>query len=83
MGRLLEENTEKRKGATMNQSERSEKANQRIDLLPIQIKRDEAALLLNLLSDNARLWNAGLRKRLDNFVTPTEAYLARVMLSGR
>ena len=53
------------------------------EMLPIRIRRDEGAYLLNVLSDNARPWNARLRKELVNFVTQTQAYNAQRELQGR
>lgn len=41
---------------------------------------DEAAHLLNLVSDNARAWNATLREGLTRVVPPTDAYNARLEL---
>jgi hypothetical protein len=51
--------------------------------LPINILRDEAAYLLNVLVDNARPWNGRLRKELQNFVTGTDAHNAKMILQGR
>jgi hypothetical protein len=43
----------------------------------------ESAYLYNLLCDNARDWNAYLRKQLSQQVGQTEAFNARVEMSGR
>jgi len=40
----------------------------------------ESALLLNLLSDNARAWNAPLRAQLRAVVSDTEAFNAGVAI---
>ena len=60
-----------------------EERNRPPELLPVQIKRDEAAFLYNVLCDNARPWNADLRKRIKLFVTDSDAFNAKCILQGR
>lgn len=52
-------------------------------LLPLQIRRVDAPYLMNLLSDNAKPWNAYLRAKLAIFVTDTQAHNAQMKLQGR
>lgn len=47
----------------------------------LRMTHKEAAYLLNLLVDNARQWNAGLRQQLSAQVTDTEAFNARVEMT--
>lgn len=49
----------------------------------LYVTRNEAAYLLNLLSDNAREWNKGLRGQLAQTVTETDAYNAKLRLQGK
>ena len=53
------------------------------EMLPIRIRRDEGAYLLNVLSDNAKPWNARLRRELSNLVSDIQAYNAQRELQGR
>ena len=68
------------RGVEMNQNEINNKAP---ELLPIQIRRCDAPFLLNLLSDNAKPWNAELRRCLALFVTNTQAFNAQRELQDR
>lgn len=45
------------------------------------LTRKEAALLYNVLCDNAREWNTNLIKQLRAQVSDTDAYNARVYLT--
>lgn len=47
----------------------------------LEMSPQQSALLLNLLSDNARAWNAPLRVQLHQQVSGTETYNAKLALS--
>lgn len=60
-----------------------EQRNSPPEMIATRIKRDEVAYLLNVLSDNAKPWNARLRKDLSQFTSATELYNAQRNLQGR
>lgn len=51
--------------------------------ISLMLDRKEAALLLNLLCDNARAWNGRIIRQLAQVVTSTDAFNAKRELQGR
>ena len=51
--------------------------------IKLEMDRGEAAKLYVVLTDNARAWNSKLREQLNQQVSPTDAYNARLELAGR